>query len=457
MTAAGVAALDSAIRIIARTNLIPSFDYLKKYNVETLDYIYEKSRNFDTLNKKLAKAVLDASKNSPVVYCVDGAVSEDVACRIILSKGKDVEVIEGVSKISKAKNLAKIKSETVQSVSAYLVEALKSCNACVVYDVDDYFVAQNVKAVLSDRFGEESDCVFIRDDKPVKIKIYEIDRQKIYDYSCAVVVEVADFLNKQRYDFADLEKIIKLLRAPSGCPWDRVQTCDTIKKNMIEEAYELVDAINRKDDDGVLEETGDVLLQAAFHSVLNEEKGIFNGTDAITGVVKKLIFRHSHIFGNDKANDENGALDVWEKNKEKEKNQKSYSDTVQSVPSNFPACMRAQKVQKRASKCGFDFENYGEAINKLKEECEELVSAVKLGDANCVAAESGDVLFSAVNVCRLVGVDCEEVLCASTDKFVKRFVEMENLIIADGKDINSLGLTEMNEYYDRAKNELKEC
>ena len=453
---AGVCALDNAQKIIARTGALASFDFLKKYDVETLDYVYKSSRNFDTLNKKLAKAVMDASKIAPVVYCVDGAISEDVACKIIIEKCKDVKVIEGVSKISKAKNLAKIKGDCVQAVSAYSINSLKSCPACIVYDVDDFFVAQNVKTVLSNLFGEESDCTFVRGDEVKKIKIYEIDRQKEYDYSCAVAFEELPYLKKDRYDFADLEQIIRLLRAPDGCPWDRVQTCESIKQNMIEEAYELVDAINRGDDDGVLEETGDVLLQAAFHSVLNEETGAFNGTDAITGVVKKLIFRHSHIFGSDKASDANGALDVWESNKAKEKHQESYADKVQSVPTNFPACMRAQKVQKRAGKCGFDFKDYTEAIDKLHGECRELIGAYASGDERQIKDEAGDILFSAVNVCRLAGVDCEEVLGNATEKFIKRFVQMEKLITADGKQIDKMSAKEMDEYYKRAKNELKE-
>jgi tetrapyrrole methylase family protein/MazG family protein len=325
-----------------------------------------------------------------------------------------------------------------------------------VYDIDDEFAASEVKQALSNLFGEETVCTFVRGNTSKSIKIYEIDRQKTYDLTCAVAVEEKEFLKKDRYDYADLEHIVKLLRAPGGCPWDRVQTNESIKTNMIEEAYELVDAINRDDDDGILEETGDVMLQAAFHSVLKEEQGVFNGEDALTAVVKKLIFRHSHIFGKDKATDADSALSVWEKNKAEEKGQSTFGEKVMAVPKNFPACMRAQKVQKRAAKSGMDFLSSVSASEKLGEEVAELINALVADDKNAIKDEAGDVLFSAVNVCRLAGVDCEEALSAATEKFSTRFVKCEQLIINDGKDITDLNELELDWYWHLAKKALEE-
>ena len=384
------AKLESSQKIIARTNKSESFKSISHLNVETLDGIYEKSRNFDTLNKKLAAAVLSAAKDTDVCYCVDGAVCEDEACKIILSKHKDCEVLESVSKAAHAYNTSRLDCGGVVCVSAYGVEDIKSCSAAVVYDIDCDFMAGTVKEKLSEIFGEESDCFFVRGENAKKIKIYEIDRQKTYDGTCAVAVEAREFLKKDRYDYADLEQMIKLLRAPGGCPWDRVQTSETIKSNMIEEAYELVDAIERGDIDGIEEETGDVLLQAAFHSVIQEEHGNFTGGDALTRVVKKLIFRHSHIFGADKAKDDKEALDVWEKNKKAEKNQTDFSESVLAVPKNMPACMRAQKVGKRSAKCGMDFLSPVSAAEKLGEEVGELLEACLGEDKDAIFDEAGD-------------------------------------------------------------------
>lgn len=449
------AALDNADKILARTCECAGFASLNGYAVQTLDDVYKSSRNFDTLNKKLAAAVIAASKRTPVCYCVDGSVCEDEACKIILKKHKDCEVLDSVSKASAAYASARLLTPEYASVSGYSVQNLKSCRAVCVYDVDCDYIASLVKAKLGEIFGEEEPCAFICGNTVKKIRIYEIDRQKHYDATCAVAVEEADFLKKSRYDYADLEYLIKLLRAPNGCPWDRAQTPESIKGNMIEEAYELVDAIEREDTDGIEEETGDVLLQAAFHSVLQEEAGNFNGADAITRVVKKLIFRHSHIFGGDSANNDAEALTVWEKNKKTEKNQTTYSDSVLAVPKNFPACMRAQKVGKRSAKCGMDFLSPVSASEKLAEEIGELLQACIAEDKAAIFEEAGDVLYSAVNVCRLAGVDCEEALRAATDKFINRFVKFEQLALADGEKIEEMTPDRWDYYWALAKNELK--
>lgn len=456
LTLSAKSALDGADKIILQTNACSGKDSLCGYEVETLDSVYERSRNFDTLNKNLAKAVTDAAKTQNVCYCVDGAVSEDEACKIILNKCKGVCVCEGVSRISHFKNLAKLKSSQVATVSAYEVERLKSCRAAVVYGVDDWYAATEVKLKLTDLFGEEKTCAFICGNMVKSIPVYEIDRQKKYDISCAVAIEEDEFLKKDRYDFADLVHLVELLRAPDGCPWDRVQTCESIKSNVVEEAYELEDAIEKGDDDGILEEVGDVMLQAAFHSVLKGEEGVFNATDAITGNVKKLIFRHSHIFGKDKASSESEALGVWDKNKLKEKGMTTFGETVLAVPNKMPACMRAQKVGKRAAKSGMDFLSPVSASEKIWEEVKELVSAMQAEDKNAVFEEAGDVLFAAVNTCRLAGVDCEEALRAATDKFVARFVECEKLVLADGKRMTDLDGLTLDYYWMRAKNAVKE-
>ena len=455
LTLSAKGALDGAQKIMARTSSGTAYRQLEGYEVEYLDEVYTRSRNFDTLNKNLAGKVLAQSKLTPVVYCVDGTVSEDEGCKIILSKSKDCTVFEGVSKISKIKTAARLKSSCVTALSAYDISSLKSCPAAVIYDLDDFYLADLVKSRLSQLFGEETECTFFNSEGAHKIKIYEIDRFKNYDADCAVAVEEAEFLKKDRYDYSDLEHIIKLLRAPGGCPWDRVQTNDSIKQNMIEEAYELVDAINRGDDDGIEEECGDVLLQAAFHSVMKEEQGAFTGSDVITRVVKKLIFRHSHIFGGDKAADENSALSVWEKNKMKEKHQTTYTQSLQAVPINFPACMRAQKVGKRAAKSGMDFLSPLSASEKLGEEVIELLKALQAEDKDAVFEESGDLLLSAVNTCRLAGVDCEQALAAATDKFIKRFAAFEELATKDGKNLNDLCDEEYDYYWLMAKNATK--
>lgn len=350
--------------------------------------------------------------------------------------------------------LKEAEGKAVTIVSASEISGLKSCRAALVYGVGSEEEAKAVKSVLLNFFGDVP-CVFWRECENRRIHIAELDRQGDYSKDCAVYAEEGEFLTKNRYDFADLVEMVRILRAPGGCPWDRVQTNKSIKSNVIEEAYELADAIERGDDAGILEETGDILLQAAFHSVLKQEQGVFCAQDATTANVKKLIFRHSHIFGKDKAASESEALGVWDKNKNKEKNVKTFGESVQAVPRNMPSCMRAQKVGKRAGKSGMDFLSPVSAAEKMWEEVKEMVAAMQEGDGQATFDEAGDVLFAAVNCCRLAGVDCEEALSHAIDKFTKRFVVCEQLITADGKVITDLNELELNYYWLKAKNAVK--
>ena len=379
-----------------------------------LDYVYEKSRSFDTLAKNLAKAVRAGGENS--VYLVDGAANEDYSVKALIKslRGK-VNVINGVSKAGAIADRAQFSGCAHTAVSAY--EALAGAKLSlplIVYDLDDEALASDIKLLLGGLFGEESEVKFLTGDKVKKIKLYELDRQKSYDYSSAVAIEAQDLLEKTRFSTEDLQEIIVRLRKPDGCPWDKVQTSESIKMAAVEEAYELVDAIDRQDDEKILEETGDVLMQAMFHAVLKAETGAFDWTDVVTGVCQKLISRHTHVFGGDKASDEKSALSVWEKNKMTEKHQVTFADAVNDVPQCFPAVMRAQKVGKRASKAGMDFASVEAAAKRMQEELAEFFAAKTEAERE---KELGDLLFACVNVGRIAGCDCEKALKESVERF----------------------------------------
>jgi len=325
----------------------------------------------------------------------------------------------------------------------------------LVYDLDDKPLASDVKLVLSDLFGDEAEGRFLHFDRVKKMSLYELDRQKEYGYLTAVAIEEIPLVEKKRFCFEDLLSIIVRLRQPDGCAWDKAQTPQSIKMNAVEEAYELLDAIDLNDPSKILEETGDVMLQAAFHAVMQEERGEFNCTDVLSELCGKLIFRHTHIFGNDKAADEASALGVWEKNKMKEKHQNTFADSVNDVPKAFPAALRAQKVGKRVAKAGMDFACVEDAVARLREEIQEFLQAKGAGDKSKIGEEFGDLLFSAINVGRLAGVDAELALKESTDKFARRFTKAEELALKDGKNVLELTAKEWDEYYLTAKSALK--
>ena len=448
------AAMEAGGAVILRTGQTPPADALRRANIAftALDGLYGSSRNFDTLNKKLAAAVLDAAKQGDVVYCVDGSVTEDVSAQLVMRRARDARVLDGVSKSAAAFAAARISLRGGCSRSAYaLSEGGAPAFPLAVYDVDCELVASDVKLWLGELIGDEADVCFYDGDKCKKVKVYELDRLRGYGAMSAVVADAVPLLEKRRFGFNDLLDILRRLRAPDGCPWDRAQTHESIRGNMIEEAYELVDAIDSGADDKICEETGDVLMQGAFHALLAEERGAFTAGDVLTDVCRKLIFRHSHIFGKDKADTADGALSVWDKNKRIEKGHKTASDAVRDVPKAFPAVLRAQKVGKRAAKAGYDFANIAEAAERVGEETRELLEAAAQGDAAHIFEEAGDLLFSAVNVGRLAGADCEEALRASTEKFVRRFCAVEEAVRAAGREIADLTPAELWAVYGQVK------
>lgn len=464
LTKQGEAAILAAVKagkpIVCRTANAKSYANLAALNVahSSLDYVYENSRTFNSLNKNLANAV--AALGDGTVYCVDGAASEDNSVKLLSKKRGGVQIVNGVSKISDFATRAAFFGCSYTAVSAYeLAERAKDGGLkapLIIYDIDDRFLASDVKLLLFDLFGEDTVVKYLYGEKCKKIPLYSLDRQQRYDYTCAIAIDGQELLKKQRFALEDLYEIVCRLRAPGGCPWDRAQTPDSIKMNVVEEAYELVDAVDSGDDYKVLEETGDVFLQAIFFAVMKAECGAFTLTDAISGICEKLISRHTHIFGKDKATDAESALSVWDKNKKKEKHQESFADAVNDVPRAFPAALRAQKVGKRAGKSGLDFASVEEAIDCLQTEINEFIAARKGGNKEEIERELGDVLFSAVNVGRMAGVDCEKALKESTDIFAKRFTLAEKLANDGGRDVTKLSAEEWDRYYRTAKKQLKD-
>lgn len=260
-----------------------------------------------------------------------------------------------------------------------------------------------------------------------------------------------DFEIKDNYDINDFLRLVTVLRSPGGCPWDRKQTHESIKKNFIEETYEVVEAINKADAEGLKEELGDVLLQVAMHSEMESEKGSFDFNDVVNDICKKLVVRHPHVFGDAAAQSSDEALQNWDQVKLKTKGMKKQGEAMIKVPREFPALMRAQKVQEKAAKAGFDWDDINGAVDKLHEEIDELETALAAGVGKDIEEEFGDVLFSCVNVSRFIGADSEEASTASTDKFIKRYLLVEKLAADEGLDMKTASIEELDKLWNKAK------
>lgn len=415
---------------------------------ETLDHVYDKSRNFDTLAKNLAAEVRKRAEGCNLCYCVEGGVTEDRAAAILLSKG--AEMIEGVSKAASAAAKAGL-SGAYQAISAYEIAEHKLSLPLVIYDISDKYIAGDVKLLLSEKFGDEAECFFLDGGRGNKIKLFEADRQSAYSPLTRLVVYDIPLLEKKRFDFEDVVAILRRLRAPDGCPWDRVQTHESIRINAIEEAYELVDAIDLEDIDKMREEAGDVLMQSVFHAIIEAETGGFTVTDMLSELCQKLITRHTHVFGTDKATGAESALSFWDKNKMNEKHQETFSDAVNDVPECFPALLRAQKICKRVEKGGWDASTLENIEPKIQEEYRELVEACKKGDKAEITSELGDLLLCMAWLSRAVGVDGEMALLDTVKKVQRRYTEYEGLVRMDGKDPTKLSQEEKDDYYGRIK------
>ena len=260
-----------------------------------------------------------------------------------------------------------------------------------------------------------------------------------------------DFQFKEKYDISDLLEIMRILRSENGCPWDREQDHKSIRKDFLEETYEVVEAIDTEDSELLQEELGDVLLQVVFHSRIEEEKGGFDFRDVADGICQKLIVRHPHVFGDVTAETSGEVLKNWNNIKQQTKGQETYSETLESVCTALPALMRAQKVGQRAKRAGMDFKDVSQVLECLESEIAELKEAMAENDSGHIGEEMGDVLFSCVNLARHLDCDAEESLTRSTDKFMKRFKDTEDLIRCDGIDMRSLNIDELDVYWRKAK------
>lgn len=253
------------------------------------------------------------------------------------------------------------------------------------------------------------------------------------------------------YTLDDLIRIMQTLRGKNGCPWDKQQTHETLKKYLIEECYETIDALTQKDPQKIAEELGDVLLQIVFHAQIGAEAGTFTIDDVIRSICEKLILRHPHVFGDVSVKDADEVTENWQKIKQKEQDIKTHTQNLKAVPQCLPSLIRAQKVQKRAGDAGFDFKDANEAYRKLLEEAKELQTEFVQMDPARLEDEVGDVLFSVVNVARFLQVDCEEALSHSTQKFITRFEYVEKKAVEQNKTMEQLSFQEVDMIWEESK------
>lgn len=254
-----------------------------------------------------------------------------------------------------------------------------------------------------------------------------------------------------RYDYEALKGVIRKLRAPDGCPWDREQTHASLKRYLIEETYETLEAIDTGEPEKVRDELGDVLLQVLLHAEIASEQDQFNMDDVVHGVAAKMIARHRHVFGDAEASTAEEVVALWDSIKKEEKGHASHTQSLRDVPPHLPALMRGYKVQHKASKAGFDWDHIDGAWEKVREEMAELEAAAAAGDKAHMEEELGDLLFAVVNVSRFMDIQPELALTGTIEKFIRRFAAVETLAEQDGNRLENMSLAEMDTLWDRVK------
>ncbi|MEP6756423.1 MAG: nucleoside triphosphate pyrophosphohydrolase [Chthonomonadales bacterium] len=465
MSMAARDALRAAKWLYLRTRIHPAATELAADGIrfETFDTFYESSQSFEQVYAKIVDRIMEMSERYEITYAVPGhplVAEESVRLLLIGAKRSGIETrIIGSSSFieptlsalgwSITDGLVMLDALTLQP------RQLNPDQAQLIYQVYDQSTASAVKLQLMQRYPDDWVCKLVTSagdpdlERVEEVELHRLDRLPVNHLSSLFVPPLPRELQRGRLD--DLVEVMARLRAPDGCPWDLEQDHKTLKKYMIEETYEAIEAIDANDPDALCEELGDVLLQVVFHAQLETELGVFDIQDVIRKIVDKLIRRHPHVFGDLSVEDSAEVLRNWEQIKKSEKAEGWRESALDGVPVGLPALMRALEISKRAVKVGFEWEKFEDVLAKLDEEVAELRGAIATADAREVKSEVGDLLFTIVNVARWQKIDPEVALREMVDRFGRRFRFIEKRAKETGRAVSELSLAEMDKFWDEAK------
>ncbi len=457
--------LKNGNNIYFRTEKHPNVEYLKTMgvNFETCDKFYEKYNNFDDIYKAIAEDLIAKhEEKGDLVYAVPGhplVAEKSVTLLLNLCEEKGIEskLMPSVSFIDAViESLRLDPIEGVKIVDAFDIkdQVMDKRLGVVITQVYNKFIASETKLALCEYYKDDTDIIFVRaagvegEESIRTIKLYDLDRQEDIDYLTSIYIPKKPDETK---DFQDLINVMGTLRGEEGCMWDLEQTHESLKRYLIEECYEVIEAIDEEDDEKLIEELGDVLLQVVFHAQIGREDGYFNINDVIGSITNKMISRHPHIFSDVKVKNTDEILDNWDEIKKKEKSMETYTDELKHVPKCLPGLLRADKVQRKAGKVGFDWNDVEPAMDKILEELQEIKDVYKGSDVSRIQEEVGDLIFATVNIARLLDIDPEFAVNYTIDKFIKRFQFIEDAGIRNGIDMKSMTLEEMDALWNEAK------
>lgn len=466
--------LESASVLFMRTEQHPAAEDLKSRGVSfaTYDHLYDGGSSFQEIYAGIARDLINRAASAPVVYAVPGhpmVAEESVNVLLELCRGQKLKtrVMPAMSFLDSVFALVSLDP----GCGMHIIDAMQMDRhhpdptlTNIIVQVYSRLVASDAKITLMDYYPDEHLVKVIRAagvpglEQVVEIPLYELDRLTWIDHLTTVVIPpwTEATAGISRFPADRLVDILEMLRSETGCPWDREQTHTTLKKYLVEETYEVIEAIDEGNMYKICEELGDLLLQIVFHAQLARESGYFDFNDIVKEISRKLIRRHPHVFAEVRVSDSAQVSVNWEKIKagEKAARGESQASVLDGIPQGLAALAKAEKTQKKAAKVGFDWPDYRGALEKVDEELAEFRQALHLDDREMLTDELGDLFFAMVNLARLLDVNPEDALNGTIRKFCARFRHMEGTARKEGFVLKELSLEELDNLWEEAKKSL---
>lgn len=450
-----------------RTLKHPSVEYFKENNIlfKSFDDIYDTKDSFDEVYKTIVSELIEAvKKHGEINYYVPGnpMVAEKTVQLLINSLSEDeIEIVSGISFIEPILEI--VNKDPIDGLKILDGTDIKSSDLdinshAIITQIYNTSVSSEVKLILMETYPDEYRVSLIHNagisgsEIVENIPLYEIDHSKNIGVLTSLFIPKIEKDQYPIYDYNDIVGIMKRLRSDNGCPWDREQDHLSIRAGILEEAYELVEALNENDIDHIAEELGDLLLQVVFHTQIALEEGEFNPIYVTTSLANKLITRHPHVFFQKNVDNSSEVVYNWDKIKYQSRNISQLSEMLRNIP-RLPALMKSYKVQEKAAQIGFDWEDINGSSDKITEEHNEVLEAYRLngkGDFE-LEGEIGDLLFAVVNLSRFLEINPELALGRTTEKFIKRLEIMEYKAKEKGIQLKDLDLEELDNLWDLAK------
>ncbi|NRD77476.1 nucleoside triphosphate pyrophosphohydrolase [Bacillus sp. BRMEA1] len=453
--------------LFLRTKEHPVVVELEKEGIRyiSFDEVYEKHDQFAAVYQEITRILLEKAQSESVLYAVPGhpLVAEQTV-QLLLEQGpkEQIEIAIGGGQSFIDALFASLKIDPVEGFqlldgTALQANTLQMDQHQIICQVFDQFTASNVKLTLMEKYPDDYEVWIVtaagsKDEVLEKVQLYELDHSLTMNNLTSVYVPPVRKDSILWKNFTKLREIIAELRGPDGCPWDKEQTHESLKKYLIEETFEVIEAIDKGDIDHLIEELGDVLLQVMLHAQIGEDEGFFTIDDVVEGLSAKMIRRHPHVFGNVTADSAEEVVKNWQEIKQQEKGT-APSSILEGVSMALPNLLRAYEIQKKAAKVGFDWQEITPALEKVKEELNEFIAELDGTEEGFLYAkqEFGDLLFAFVNVARFLHINPEESLFATNEKFIRRFRYVEQMVKNSGRTFEHHTLEELDLYWDEAK------